>query len=74
MDCSPPGSCVHGDSPGQDYWSGLPYPPPVDLPNPGIEHMSPALLADSLALQADSLPSEPPGKPSHILLLEKPQL
>jgi len=67
MDCSPPGSCVHGDSPGQDYWSGLPCPPPVDLPNPGIEHMSPAL-------QADSLPSEPPGKPSHTLLLEKPQL
>ena len=38
------------------YWSGLPCPPPRDLPNPGIESRSPAL-------QADSLPSEPPGKP-----------
>ena len=38
-----------------EYWSGLPCPPPGDLPNPGIEPRSPAL-------QADSLPSEPPGK------------
>ena len=37
------------------YWSGLPCPPPGDLPNPGIEHRSPAL-------HPDSLPSEPPGK------------
>ena len=36
-----------------DYWSGLPLPSPVDLPNPGIEPGSPAL-------QADSLPTEPP--------------
>ena len=42
--------------PRQDNWSGLPFPPPGDLPNPGIE-------PGSLALQADSLPSEPPGKP-----------
>ena len=40
----------------QEYWSGLPFPSPGDLPNPGIEPRSPAL-------QADSLPSEPPGKP-----------
>ena len=40
----------------QEYWSGLPCPPPGDLPNFGIEPRSPAL-------QADSLPSEPPGKP-----------
>ena len=38
----------------QAYWSGLPFPSPGDLPNPGIEPGSPAL-------QADSLPSEPPG-------------
>ena len=38
----------------QDDWSGLPCLPPGDLPNPGIEPRSPAL-------QADSLPSEPPG-------------
>ena len=40
----------------QEYWSGLPCPPPGDLSNPGIEPTSPTL-------QADSLPSEPPGKP-----------
>ena len=39
----------------QEYWSGLPFPPPVDLPDPGIEPGSPAW-------QADSLPSGPPGK------------
>ena len=42
-----------------EYWSGLPFPPPGDLPNPGIELRSPAL-------QADSLPSEPPGTPLSI--------
>ena len=36
----------------QEYWSGFPFPPPGDLPNPGIEPGSPAL-------QADSLQSEP---------------
>ena len=40
----------------QEYWSGLPFPSPGDLPDPGIEPRFPAL-------QADSLPSEPPGKP-----------
>ena len=40
----------------QEYWNGLPCPPPGDLPNPGIEPRSPAL-------QVDSLLSEPPGKP-----------
>ena len=40
----------------QEYWSGLPFPSPGDLPNPGIKSGSPAL-------QADSLPSEPPWKP-----------
>ena len=40
------------------YWSGLPCPPPGDLPNPGIEPRSPAL-------QVDSLPAEPQGKPKN---------
>ena len=40
----------------QEYWSGLPVPPPGDLPDPGIEPGSPTL-------QAASLPSEPPGSP-----------
>ena len=42
----------------QEYWSGLPFPSPGDLPNPGIEPGSPAL-------QADSSPTELLGKPSH---------
>ena len=54
MDYSPPGSSVHGIS-RQEYWSGLPFPPPGDLPNPGIEPRSPA----SSVLRADSLPAEP---------------
>ena len=40
----------------QEYWSGLPFPSPGDLPHPGIEPRSPAL-------EADALTSEPPGKP-----------
>ena len=40
----------------QEYWSGLPCPPPGDLPNPGIKPRYPTL-------QADCLPSEPLGKP-----------
>ena len=40
--------------PRQEYWSGLPFPSPGDLPGPGIEPRSPTL-------QTDALPSEPPG-------------
>ena len=47
----------------QEYWSGLPFPSPGDLPNPGIEPRFPAL-------QTDALPSEPPGKPKVVLSLE----
>ena len=36
--------------PRQEYWSGLPFPSPEDLPDPGIEPGSPALQADSLPL------------------------
>ena len=39
-----------------EYWSGLPFPSPRDLPDPGIE-------SGSLSLYADALPSEPRGKP-----------
>ena len=42
----------------QEYWSGLPFPSPGDLPNPGIEPRSPTL-------QVDSFPAEPPGKPKN---------
>ena len=44
----------------QECWSGLPFPSPGDLPDPGIEPGSPTL-------QADALPSEPPGNPNSIL-------
>ena len=37
-------------SPKQEYWIGLPFPPPGDLPDPGMEPTSPALHADSLLL------------------------
>ena len=59
--CATPGTVAHqaplsmGFS-RQEYWSGLPFPPPGDLPNPGIEPGPPTL-------QADSLLSEPLGKP-----------
>ena len=48
----------------QERWSGVPFPSPGDLPDPGIEPRSPAL-------QADALTSEPPGK--HVTI-SKPQL
>ena len=44
----------------QEYWSGVSFPSPGDLPDPGIKPRSPAL-------QADALPSEPPGKPLCVL-------
>ena len=50
MDCSPPGSFVHGLS-RQEYWSGLPFPPPGNLPSPGTEPESSA----SSALQGSNL-------------------
>ena len=70
MDCSLRGSSVHGIfffffflSMGfsrREYWRGLPFPSPRDLPDPGIKPGSPALYAEAL-------PSKPPGKspPTH---------
>ena len=55
MGCSLPGSFSMG-FPRQEYWSGLLFPSPGDLPHPGIKFASPAL-------QADSLQTEPPEKP-----------
>ena len=49
----------------QEYWSGLPFPSPGSLPNPGIEPRSPSL-------QGDSLLSEPPGSSSTFLLPPNP--
>ena len=47
----------------QEYWSVLPCLSPVDLPDPGMEPRSPAL-------QGDSLPAEPQGKPMHVRVNE----
>ena len=55
MDCSTPGFSFHGIS-REEQWSGLPLPSPRDFPEPEIKPRS-------LALEADSLPSELPGKP-----------
>ena len=55
MDCSPQAPVPMGLS-RQEYWSGLPFPPPGDFSNPGIKPRPPTL-------QADALPSEPPGEP-----------
>ena len=48
----------------QEHWSGLPFPSPGDLPNPGIKPGSPTL-------QVDSLPAEPPGKPKECQTISK---
>ena len=55
MDCSPQAPLSMGFS-RKEYWSGLSFPSPRDLPNPGIKPRFPAL-------QADALPSELLGKP-----------
>ena len=59
--CDPMDSSLHQAPPSmgfsrQEYWSGLPFPSPGNLPNPGIKPSSPTL-------QVDSLPAEPQGKP-----------
>ena len=59
VDCSPPGSAVP-EAPlsmgfsRQEYWSGLPFPSPGDLPQPGIESGSPALQADALTSEINN--------------------
>ena len=58
MDSSLPGSSIY-EILHQEYWSGLPRPPPGDLPAPGIEPVSPA----SLALAGGFFTTAPPGKP-----------
>ena len=51
----------------QEYWSGLPFPSPGDLPDSGIKPRSPVL-------QADTLLSEPPGKPKKKKIILEPVL
>ena len=61
LDCSLPSPSVRGFF-RQEYWCGLPYPSLGDLPNSGMELVSPAL-------QVDSLPAEPSGKPRSVALV-----
>ena len=63
MDCGPSGSSIHGILQAR-ILEGLPFPPPGDLPEPGIESTS--LL--SPALQVDSLPLAPSGKPEMYMM------
>ena len=58
-DSSLPGSSVHGILQARINWSGLPFPPPGDLPNPGIEAFSP----EAPALAGGFFTTEPPDKP-----------
>ena len=58
MNRSPPGSSVHGFS-RQEYWSGLPFPPPGDIPNPGLN----LCLFHLPDWQADLLPLSHLGSP-----------
>ena len=60
MDCSPPAPLSRDFFP-KEYWSRLPFPPPRDLPDPGIEHETPLLAGKFFA-------TEPSGKP-HVSLL-----
>ena len=53
--------------PRQEYWSGLPFPPPGDLPNSGIKPESPGFLH----WQADCLPTAPTGKPQQFAVSSK---
>ena len=64
-----PGTVTYQASPSmgfsrQEYWSGLPFPSPGDLPDPGIEPRSPTL-------EADALTSEPPGKINTFIIKKK---
>ena len=66
LDCSPPGSSVHGILQAR-IWSGLPCPPPGDLPDSVTEPVSPV----TPTLQADSLPLSHPGNPKYGVLKVK---
>ena len=60
MDCSPPNSSVPGIFQAKKCWSGILFPAPGDLPDPGMESTAPA----SPALADGFFTTEPPGKPT----------
>ena len=55
----------------QEYWSGLPFPSPGDLSDPGIEPRSPALQADSLMSELQGKPETLTWNRKHIQVLEQ---
>ena len=55
MDCSLPGSSIYGIL-KQEYWSGLPFPSPRDIPDPDVKLRSPALQAFFYQLNYDGSP------------------
>ena len=63
MDCSPPASSTHGFS-RQEYWRGLQFSSPGDLPDPGIEPVSSVLQADSLPLSHQGSTEWPVAQPA----------
>ena len=66
MDHSPPGFLCPWNFPDKVIGVGCHFPPPGDLPDPGIKSSSPA----SPVLRADSLPAEPLGKPQLLILIQ----
>ena len=58
----------------QEYWSGLPFPSPEDLPNPGIETRSPGLQADSLLFEPPWKSKSPERVQQYILLHQTPKV
>ena len=68
MDCATLQASLSIGFPKQEHWSGLPFPSPGDLPNPGIELVSPALQVDSLPL------SHQGSSPNHWTLREVPRV
>ena len=69
MNGSPPGSYIHGIFSRQEYWSGLPFPTPEGLSNPGMRTETISLPSPTLA--GGTLPLVPPGKPVKITILVK---
>ena len=59
IECSLPGSSLHGSFQAKEYWNGLPFPTPGDIPDLGIKLRSPALLGGFFT-------TEPPEKPLYV--------
>ena len=65
MNCNPPGSSVHG-IPRQEYWSGLTFPSPGDLPDPGIEPPEYVSSKYVFCVAGGFFTTEPPREPIYL--------